>query len=152
MNYIVGSHHVTLSVSGAQEDVDFHTKILGLRFIKRTVLFDGSVPVYHLYYANANGDPSSVITTFPWAQQGLYGKRGTNQAREVLLSVPSGSLDYWHKRLGEHGVEAANAEMFGKRRIAFRHPSGVEYLFVGNDGDPREGFTIVTLRHAPNGS
>jgi glyoxalase family protein len=153
VNYIVGSHHVTLSVSGAQEDVDFHTKILGLRFIKRTVLFDGSVPVYHLYYANANGDPSSVITTFPWGQQGLYGKRGTNQAREVLLSVPSASLDYWHKRLGEYGVEAANAETFGRRRIAFRHPSGIEYLFVGNDDDPREGFSGngVPREHAIHG-
>ena len=91
MAYIEGSHHITLSVGRAQEDVDFHVKVLGMRFIKRTVLFDGSVPIYHLYYANANGDPSSVVTTFPWAQAGLHGKRGTNQSREVLLSVPAGS-------------------------------------------------------------
>ncbi|WP_258932904.1 VOC family protein [Nesterenkonia pannonica] len=65
MTYLLGSHHVTLSVAGAQEDVDFHTKVLGLRFIKKTVLYDGSIPVYHLYYSNANGDPSSVVTTFP---------------------------------------------------------------------------------------
>jgi len=86
MTYVQGSHHVTLSVADAQEDVDFHVKILGMRFIKRTVLFDGSLPIYHLYYSNAAGDPSSVVTTFPWAQAGFYGKRGTNQAREVLLS------------------------------------------------------------------
>ena len=99
MAFVEGSHHVTLSVGGAQEDVDFHVNTLGMRFIKRTVLFDGSKPIYHLYYSNANGDPSSVVTTFPWAQAGLYGKRGTNQAREVLLSVPAGSLDFWHQRL-----------------------------------------------------
>lgn len=87
MAFVEGSHHVTLSVAGAQEDVDFHVKTLGMRFIKRTVLFDGSLPIYHLYYSNANGDPSSVITTFPWAQQGRFGKPGTNQAREVLLST-----------------------------------------------------------------
>jgi catechol 2,3-dioxygenase-like lactoylglutathione lyase family enzyme len=40
MTYVQGSHHVTLSVANAQEDVDFHVKILGMRFIKRTVLFE----------------------------------------------------------------------------------------------------------------
>jgi glyoxalase family protein len=141
MTYVVGSHHVTLSVGGAQEDVDFHTKVLGMRFIKKTVLYDGSTPIYHFYYSNANGDPSSVVTTFPWAQAGLYGSRGTNQAREVFLSVPSGSLDYWDKRLGQHDVETQKTEVFGERRVNFRHPSGIEYVLVGNDGDPREGFT-----------
>ena len=46
MAYIKGSHHVTLSVGHAQEDVDFHTKVLGMRFIKKTVLYDGSTPIY----------------------------------------------------------------------------------------------------------
>ncbi|NKQ51382.1 ring-cleaving dioxygenase [Amycolatopsis sp. K13G38] len=139
MAYLEGSHHVTLSVGHAQEDVDFHVKVLGMRFIKRTVLFDGSLPIYHLYYSNANGDPSSVVTTFPWAQAGFFGKRGTNQAREVLLSVPHDSLDFWHRRLTEHDVEVADVERFGQRRLAFRHPSGIEYMFVGNTGDDRTG-------------
>ncbi|MGI5127805.1 VOC family protein [Pseudonocardia sp. CA-107938] len=128
---------MTLSVGHAQEDVDFHTRVLGMRFIKKTVLYDGSTPVYHLYYSNANGDPSSVVTTFPWAQHGIYGKRGTNQAREVLLSVPEESLDYWYKRLTEHQVQVANAEVFDRRRLTFEHPCGIEYALVGNTGDPR---------------
>lgn len=141
MTYVVGSHHVTLSVGGAQEDVDFHTKVLGMRFIKKTVLYDGSTPVYHLYYSNANGDPSSVITTFPWAQHGVYGSRGTNQAREVLLSVPDSSLDYWAKRLDQYQVKNEQTEIFGERRVSFLHPSGLEYQLVGNANDPRQGFT-----------
>ena len=63
MAHLNGSHHVTLSVGPAQEDVDFHVETLGMRFIKRTVLFDGSLPIYHLYYSNANGDASSVVPT-----------------------------------------------------------------------------------------
>lgn len=141
MTYLLGSHHVTLSVAGAQEDVDFHTRVLGMRFIKKTVLYDGATPVYHLYYSNANGDPSSVITTFPWAQAGLYGQRGTNQAREVLLAVPAGSLDFWAKRLADHNVQAQQLEVFGERRVAFLHPSGIEYQLVGTEGDPRVGNT-----------
>jgi glyoxalase family protein len=153
MAYVEGSHHVTLSVGTAQEDVDFHVKTLGMRFIKRTVLFDGSTPIYHLYYSNANGDPSSVVTTFPWAQAGLYGTRGTNQAREVQLSVPTTSLEYWYKRLAEHKVDVENAEIFGERRLAFRHPSGVEYVMVGNANDAREGFAGngVPAEHAIHG-
>ena len=153
MPYINGSHHVTLSVGGAQEVVDFHVTALGLRFIKKTVLFDGGLPIYHLYYSNANGDPSSVVTTFPWAQAGLYGTRGTNQAREVQLSVPTTSLEYWYKRLAEHKVDVENAEIFGERRLAFRHPSGVEYVMVGNANDAREGFAGngVPAEHAIHG-
>jgi glyoxalase family protein len=139
MNYIEGSHHVTLSVAGAQEDVDFHVKTLGLRLIKRTVLFDGHIPIYHLYYSNANGDPSSVVTTFPWAQAGMHGTRGTNQAREVMLSVPADSLNYWYRRLTEHGIAVENFELFEHRRLAFRHPSGIEYQLVENAGDDRVG-------------
>ncbi|MEU6698216.1 VOC family protein [Pseudonocardia sp. NPDC046786] len=139
MAHVEGSHHVTLSVGHAQEDVDFHVRILGMRFIKRTVLFDGSLPIYHLYYSNADGDPSSVVTTFPWAQAGQFGTRGTNQAREVLLSVPEGSLEFWSRRLTAHDVEVADTERFGRRRLAFRHPSGIEYVFVPNAGDPRTG-------------
>ena len=141
MTYVNGSHHVTLSVGHAQEDVDFHTKVLGLRFIKKTVLYDGGKPIYHLYYSSAGGDPSSVITTFPWAQAGIFAKRGTNQAREVLLAVPVGSLEYWEKRLNEHGVPANSADVFGSRRVQFAHPSGIEYELIEQANDPRVGYT-----------
>ncbi len=153
MAHVNGSHHVTMSVGAAQEDVDFHVRTLGLRFIKRTVLFDGSEPIYHLYYSNAAGDPSSVLTTFPFRQAGLMGRRGTNQAREVLLAAPSGSLDYWNARLGERGVEVTDAEVLDRRRLLFRHPCGIEYALVGVDGDLREGWTGggVPAEHAIHG-
>ncbi|MGW1783998.1 VOC family protein [Streptomyces sp. NPDC002143] len=141
MPYIQGSHHVTLSVGHAQEDVDFHTQVLGMRFIKKTVLYDGSTPIYHLYYSNAGGDPSSVVTTFPWAQAGVYGKRGTNQAREVLLSVPEGSLDFWHTRLIQHRIEVKDAEVFGRRRLLLEHPCGIEYALVESVDDPRVAYS-----------
>ncbi len=153
MAHIDGSHHVTMSVGPAQEDVDFHVGTLGLRFIKRTVLFDGGTPIYHLYYSNAAGDPSAVLTTFPFRQAGLMGRRGTNQAREVLLAAPSGSLDYWSARLAERGVDVADAEVLDRRRLLFRHPCGIEYALVGVDGDPRVGWTEggVPAEHAIHG-
>jgi glyoxalase family protein len=69
------------------------------------------------------------------------GKRGTNQAREVLLSAPIGSLDYWSRRLTERGIEVTDAEVLERRRLLFRHPCGIEYALVGVEGDSREGWT-----------
>ena len=45
MTKISGYHHLTLSTDGVQEDYDFYTKTLGLYSVKRTVLFDGVLPV-----------------------------------------------------------------------------------------------------------
>jgi glyoxalase family protein len=153
MAHLAGSHHVTMSVGPAREDVDFHVGTLGLRFIKRTVLFDGSTPIYHLYYSNAAGNPSAVLTTFPFRQAGLMGRRGTNQAREVLLAAPAGSLDYWSRRLAERGVEVADAEVMERRRLLFHHPCGIEYALVGVDEDPRVGWAEggVPAEHAIHG-
>lgn len=153
MAHLNGSHHVTLSVGPAQEDVEFHAGTLGLRLIKRTVLFDGSLPIYHLYYSNAAGDPSAVLTTFPFRQAGVMGKRGTNQAREILLAAPIGSLDYWSRRLTERGIEVTSAEVLDRRRLLFRHPCGIEYALVGVLADPRVGWTGggVPAEHAIHG-
>ena len=73
MSAISGYHHLTMSTDGAQEDFDFFTKDLGLYSVKRTVLFDGTIPVYHLYYGAKNGDESTIITTFPFRKRGSYG-------------------------------------------------------------------------------
>ena len=54
MRRVNGLHHVTSGVWGAQEDIDFFTQVVGQRMIKQTILFDGTVSFYHLYYANAN--------------------------------------------------------------------------------------------------
>ena len=42
-----GIHHVTLCPAGAQEDIDFFTRVLGQRLVKQTVLLDGNIPIYH---------------------------------------------------------------------------------------------------------
>ena len=45
-------HHITLATGDAQEDYDFHTKVLGLKSVKKTAFYDGPAPIYHLYYGN----------------------------------------------------------------------------------------------------
>jgi glyoxalase family protein len=130
-------HHITLCVGGAQEDYDFHTKILGLKSVKKTALYDGDVPIYHLYYGNDTGLQSTLITSFPMRQSGRMGKRGTNQTKVLMLSIPESALDYWRTRLREHGIEAAETEVLGEKRLRLKHPSGIEYELVGVADDDR---------------
>src|SRR5215207_1122350 len=102
---IRGTHHLTFCVGGAQEDYDFHVRLLGLKSVKKTVLFDGEIPIYHLYYGNKVGDASTLLTSFPYRQAGWMGKRGTNQLKTLMLSVPADSIGFWVDRLNEKGVD-----------------------------------------------
>ena len=141
MEQVNGNHHLTMSVGPAQEDYDFHTRTLGMRSIKKTVLFDGKAPIYHLYYGNAAGDPSSVLTTFPFRQAGVMGRRGTNQVKVINLAVPKGSLPFWERRLADHGIVAERSSLLGTERLSFAHPSGIPYALVEVEGDTRAGHT-----------
>jgi glyoxalase family protein len=138
MALIDGYHHVTMSVDGAQEDFDFFTGTLGMKSVKKTVLFDGTTPVYHLYYGNEAGDPSTIVTTFPFRKPGIFGKRGTNQSKVIQLSVPKGSLDFWEDRLNAAGRKAARISRFGLDRVAFEHPCGISHELVAAENDDRE--------------
>ena len=153
--FIRGTHHLTFCVGGAQEDYDFHVRLLGLKSVKKTVLFDGEIPVYHLYYGNGLGDPSTLLTAFPYRQAGWIGKRGTNQAKSLNLAVPADSVGFWADRLSEHGVEHERGERFGTERLYFRHPCGIEYAIVGegesDDREPYEG-PGVSAQHAIRGA
>lgn len=135
--HITRHHHITIATGGAQEDYDFHTKVLGLKSVKKTLFYDGKKPIYHLYYGNDNGDVSSLITTFPMRHTGVKGTPGSGQISYVALSVPVGAIDYWNARLAEHGIEALETERFGERYLDFKHPSGVNYTIVEIDNDPR---------------
>ena len=137
MALVSGYHHLTLCTDGVQEDYDFYTKVLGLYSVKRTVLFDGTIPVYHLYYGSRNGDASTIITTFPFRKPAVYGRRGTNQSKIILQAIPVGSADYWVDRLNGKGVEAKKISRFGLTRVAFKHPCGIPHELVESPADKR---------------
>src|SRR5215475_5245324 len=134
-------HHITLCSGGAQEDYDFHTKVLSLKSVKKTALYDGDVPIYHLYYGNDLGEESTLVTTFPMRQSGRKGKRGTGQIRVLSLSVPQSSLAFWSKRLADHGFAVREASRFGERALQFQHPCGLDYELVGIADDNRKPYS-----------
>ncbi|MFZ0040131.1 MAG: hypothetical protein WAK93_02400 [Solirubrobacteraceae bacterium] len=153
--FVHGTHHLTFCVGGAQEDYDFHVRLLGLKSVKKTVLFDGEIPIYHLYYGNRVGDISTLLTAFPYRQAGWMGKRGTNQMKTLNLSVPADAIGFWSDRLNEFGVEHQRVELFGTERLNFKHPCGIDYTLVGETvSDSREpyGAGPVDAAHAIRGA
>ena len=50
-----GIHHVTAITGDAPGNVDFYTRVLGLRLVAKTVNQDDP-RVYHLFYADETGD------------------------------------------------------------------------------------------------
>ena len=142
-NYIKGLHHVTATVNDAREDYEFYTQILGLRLIKETVNFDNE-KVYHFYYANETGTPSTIFTTFPYKDQGVrQGVIGTGQIYETAFSVPAGSLNYWKERLEENGLKIDQETRFGKTWLLFEDPSGLKLSILEDADDNREPVWIA---------
>jgi catechol 2,3-dioxygenase-like lactoylglutathione lyase family enzyme len=132
-------------------------RVLGLRTLKQTVLFDGAAPIYHLCDADAAAEPRSVWTTFPFGQAGLTGCKGTGQIETTGFSVPSGALEFWAAHLTKHDVAHTGIQSrFGTRFIGFEDPSGLGMEVIGNDGDARTPWTTdeigadVTIRGFSN--
>lgn len=131
-----GYHHITACAAGAQEDVDFFTCIVGQRLVKQTVLMDGSFPHYHLYYANANAEPGSVMTTFPYSR--IKGRPGSGQIQATAYSVPKDTLPFWQQHFKRHKIEHHPiGERFGQRFIRFGHPAGLYFEMIEDKDDSR---------------
>ncbi|WP_156963853.1 ring-cleaving dioxygenase [Muricoccus aerilatus] len=141
-DYVTGMHHVTSCVGPAQEDIDFFTRIIGQRMVKQTVLFDGSTPIYHLYYGNRDAQLGTIMTTFPYRQAGIRGRKGTGQVAVTGYSVAEDALEFWARRLERLGVTNDGIrQRLGQSVIRFEHPSGLEFEMVGDDRDTRAGWT-----------
>lgn len=139
---ITGLHHVTATVDGAQEDLDFVTGLLGLRLVKQTVNFDDH-DVFHFYYGDESGAPGTLWTTFPYRGSRVpLGVIGAGQVTTTAFSVPTDSLRYWRERLADTGVQVRDSTTRrGESRIVFRDPSGLELSLVGTTDDSRAPWT-----------
>ena len=86
-----GLHHVTAITGDAPGNVDFYSRVLGLRMVKKTVNFDAP-EAYHLYFGDEQGSPGSIMTWFEFA--GVRNRETKEQLlqRILLADVLDGSL------------------------------------------------------------
>jgi glyoxalase family protein len=121
---IQGLHHITLVTADAARNADFYTRVLGQRFVKKTVNFDdpGS---YHLYYGDERGRPGSAITFFEWpgAPRGRRGVSGTDHF--ALTVADRDALLKWKRRLTDLGVPVSGPlDRHYFTSIYFQDPDG----------------------------
>lgn len=117
-----GLHHITLTSATAQSDIDLFIKTLGMKLVKKTLLYDGGEPIYHLYFGNSAGEPGTLTTTFPMRRLERKGRVGAGQISSTNYAIPTGSRDWWQGHLASRGIEATASERFGEKVLGFRHP------------------------------
>ena len=156
---IQGLHHVTSIATGAQQNVDFYSGVLGLRLVKKTVNFDDP-SVYHFYFGDAAGSPGSILTFFPWAHS-RRGEPGVGQTSATTFRVAPEAIAFWRGRLRGLGVEASEGERFGEAYLRFQDHDGtvIELIGAGGGGALGElgessllGFDGVTLNLQDGGA
>jgi glyoxalase family protein len=127
---MTGIHHVTAIAGHAARNVDFYTRTLGLRLVKKTVNFDDP-GTYHLYYGDEQGSPGTILTFFP-SEDAPAGRNGDGLAEETAFRVPADSLGYWTHRFIEKGVpHQALEKRFGEPVLSFTDPDGMSLALIG---------------------
>lgn len=148
-----GIHHVTAIASDPQANVDFYTKILGLRLVKQTVNFDAP-HVWHLYYGDEHGSPASILTFFPWPGV-TPGREGAGLTTATAFSVPPESIGFWHQRALQLGVAVeAPKTVLDSEVLTLFDNDGMRLELVASAGDSRSGWDGVSdipQQHAVRG-
>src|SRR5579859_524401 len=121
-----GLHHVSAITGDAAGNVDFYTRVMGLRLVKKTVNQD-DVSAYHLFYGDEIGHPGTELTFFDWPQAGPT-REGTGMISAIMLGVRGqAALDWWARRLSEFGIEHDGVQTRaedGRAVLAFKDPEG----------------------------
>lgn len=131
-----GLHHVTAITAQAARNVDFYTRVLGMRMVKKTVNQD-DVSAYHLFYADAFGSPGTDVTFFDWPQVAKNRNGAGSIARVALRVSGQVALEWWKRRLDDSGVAHSGIiEENGQGQIHFADPEGLELALVDDQGAP----------------
>jgi glyoxalase family protein len=107
---LLGLHHVTAVTGDAPGNLDFYTRVLGLRLVKKTVNQD-DVSAYHLFYGDELGNPGTELTFFDWPNSGPA-VQGAGAVTETALRIPGGrgALEWWVQRFDKLGVRHGGLE------------------------------------------
>lgn len=137
-----GIHHVTAIASDPQANVNFYTKVLGLRLVKQTVNFDAP-NVWHLYYGDEAGRPASILTFFPWPGV-TPGREGAGLTTATAFSVPPESIGFWHQRAKRLGVVFQAPVVRGDSEVLTLFDNdGMRLELIAAAGDQRSGWDGV---------
>ena len=120
-----GIHHITAITGDAPGNVDFYTRVLGLRMVKKSVNQDDPT-VYHLFYGDEHAMPGLDLTFFEYPGV-ARGRAGAGMIHRIVWRVGSpAALDFWAERLAGEGIDS---ERDGER-LRFADPEGLVHELV----------------------
>ncbi len=126
-----GIHHITAITGDAPRNLDFYTRVLGLRLTAKTVNQDDPT-VYHLFYGDELARPGADLTFFeyPFA---IPGRAGAGMVHTIVWRVASDqALDFWTQRLEAEGTPVHR----GENRVTFADFEGLGHeLVLDHSGD-----------------
>src|SRR3954465_10077224 len=127
-----GIHHITAITGDARRNVDFYTRVLGLRMAAKTVNQDDPT-VYHLFYADELGRPGSELTFFEYPGASP-GRAGAGMVHTIVWRVGSDdALDFWAGRLDG---EVSDVTRGADGSVRFADPEGLGHeIVVSQAGD-----------------
>jgi glyoxalase family protein len=141
---ISGIHHVTAIAGDPQANIDFYTRFLGLRLVKKTVNFDDP-GTYHFYYGDSEGRPGSILTFFPWPGA-RRGRHGNGQVTVTSFAIPQGSIGHWVEKLSKADIAFDGpVTRFGEEALIFSDPDGLKLELIES---VNEGGTAIRSFHS----
>ena len=140
-----GIHHISCITGDARANLDFYTRVLGLRLVAKSVNQDDPT-IYHLFYADYAGSPGADLTFFEYPGA-LPGRAGAGMIHRIAFRVADeAAFDFWDARLSIEGVAVRREE--GEMRFADPEGLGLA-LVIDRSGDPplRAGHPDIPEEH-----
>jgi glyoxalase family protein len=127
-----GIHHITAITGDAPRNVDFYTRVLGLRLTAKSVNQDDP-SVYHLFYGDEEARPGADLTFFEYPHA-IPGRPGAGMVHTIVSRVGSAeAIGFWADRLRTEGVPF---ERDGDT-LSLSDPEGLRHQLVVDATDDR---------------
>jgi glyoxalase family protein len=137
--HLNGLHHVTAVSAQIKGNMDFYTRVLGLRLVKKSVNQD-DVSAYHLFYADKLGTPGTDMTFFDWPHIGPDQRGPDSISGTVFRAASREALDFWSARFDKLSVKRDEIQQFaGREMLPFEDPEGQRLYLVNDRGAEFEG-------------
>src|SRR3954452_301793 len=126
-----GIHHISAITGDARRNVDFYTRVLGLRLTAKSVNQDDP-GVYHLFYGDEHATPGADLTFFEYPGA-IPGRPGAGMIHRIVHRVGSReALVFWAQRLADEDVPFERLD----GSLRFSDPEQLDHeLVIDSSGD-----------------
>jgi glyoxalase family protein len=150
MKTLDGIHHISAITGDARRNVDFYTRVLGLRLTAKTVNQDDP-SVYHLFYGDERARPGADLTFFEYPRA-IPGRPGAGMIHRIVWRVGSPeALEFWAERLPLLEIPVTRG---AQGSVVFSDPEGLEHelvVYASGDAPLTAGAADIPAEHALQG-